>query len=399
MQNKNNNNTNFWISYADLMAGLLFVFILLIGAIIVKYTLLQSESNLLEKTLEKEKIALEKNKKELEQKEMKLKNIILELKDTKNSNSDLEKRLKERILENEQLKLTVQEKQKLLEENKDKLELSILSKKEIEEKLNSLDKEKQKLLLKLSDLKQTLVLKDEEFEKLSTKSKEELEEMVSKNLEISKLVELFKKKNQELEDEMKVIQTKLDNTQNEHDILAKELESTKTKIKNLTGIKIKVITLLKEKLGKNINIDPKSGNLSLSSNVLFDEGKSELKPSSQTFLKNAIYDYFQTILENDEINKYIDTIAIEGHTNSVGGFLYNLDLSQKRAFSVMDYLLSLDFKNKEKLRQLVVASGRSYLDLIYDKDGKEDKEASRRIEIKLNIKNEEAIKEIANILK
>lgn len=56
-------NTNFWISYADLMAGLLFVFILLIGAIIVKYSLLQSESNLLEQTLEKEKIALEKNKK------------------------------------------------------------------------------------------------------------------------------------------------------------------------------------------------------------------------------------------------------------------------------------------------------------------------------------------------
>lgn len=65
----------------------------------------------------------------------------------------------------------------------------------------------------------------------------------------------------------------------------------------------------------------------------------------------------------------------------------------------MDFLLSLDFKNKEKLRKLVVASGRSYLDPIYDDKLNEDKEASRRIEIKLNIKNEDAIKEIANILK
>ncbi len=34
-------NSNFWISYADLMAGVLFVFILLIGAIIVKSSLLK----------------------------------------------------------------------------------------------------------------------------------------------------------------------------------------------------------------------------------------------------------------------------------------------------------------------------------------------------------------------
>jgi len=70
MQNKNN-NTNFWISYADLMAGLLFVFILLIGAIIVKYSLLQSESKLLEENLHKEKLALEKNKEELERNKQK----------------------------------------------------------------------------------------------------------------------------------------------------------------------------------------------------------------------------------------------------------------------------------------------------------------------------------------
>ena len=63
--NNDNNNTNFWISYADLMAGLLFVFILLIGAIIVKYSLLESESKILERILITEKTKLEKTKKEL----------------------------------------------------------------------------------------------------------------------------------------------------------------------------------------------------------------------------------------------------------------------------------------------------------------------------------------------
>ncbi|MDN5106041.1 chemotaxis protein, partial [Aliarcobacter butzleri] len=43
MYKKNqNNDENFWISYADLMAGLLFVFILVIGAIVIKYVYAQS---------------------------------------------------------------------------------------------------------------------------------------------------------------------------------------------------------------------------------------------------------------------------------------------------------------------------------------------------------------------
>jgi len=50
--NNKNEDTNFWLSYADLMAGLLFVFILLIGAIVVKSTLLKSNLDSTENSLE-----------------------------------------------------------------------------------------------------------------------------------------------------------------------------------------------------------------------------------------------------------------------------------------------------------------------------------------------------------
>ena len=40
---KTNAESNFWISYADLMAGLLFVFILLIGAIVSKSIILKAD--------------------------------------------------------------------------------------------------------------------------------------------------------------------------------------------------------------------------------------------------------------------------------------------------------------------------------------------------------------------
>ncbi|QKF81878.1 OmpA family protein [Halarcobacter ebronensis] len=397
MENRDN-NTNFWISYADLMAGLLFVFILLIGAIIVKYALLQDESNSLEARLKKERLALEKSKEELALKEDRLKNIVSELNKSEyevlklqEETKELNEKLKYKLLENEQLKLSIDEKIKLLQEFN-------LSKEELENRLAKLEKENKELIEKRESLNKLIVDQDEKYAKLEKENEAKLDVLVKESLDKEKLIELFKKKNQELEDEMKVIKTRLNDSQKDHLQLVTELENTKKKIKNLTGIKIRVITLLKEKLGKNIKIDPKSGNLTLSSNVLFDEGKSELKANSKVFLKNAVYDYFQTILSNDEINKYIDKIFIVGHTNSVGTFLYNLDLSQKRALSVMEFLLSLEFKNKEKLKELLVASGRSYLDPINDKDGKEDKEASRRIEIKLNIKNEEAIKEIESIL-
>ena len=46
-----NEESNFWISYADLMAGLLFVFILLIGAIVSKSVILKSDLHNKEVTL------------------------------------------------------------------------------------------------------------------------------------------------------------------------------------------------------------------------------------------------------------------------------------------------------------------------------------------------------------
>ncbi|MCP4970899.1 MAG: OmpA family protein [Arcobacter sp.] len=443
MKTNKNGETNFWISYADLMAGLLFVFILLIGAIIVKYSLLQSESKLLEKTLENEKIALEKNKKELEEKELKIKNTVYNLQVTKNDLNNVKdeykdkiKELKNSLIENEQLKIELKNKKDIiknqntkLNDNKNKLLLFSTSKKELESKLQELLVEKKILDKDIDDLNKDLKTKDEkisffinekevfknEINQLNLK-KDNLslivgklnENLKTKNEKLSKLAEdvlikeklilNFKEKNILLDDEIKVLSTKLEKTKNNHNILKKDLQSTKIKIKNLTGLKIKVITLLKNKLGKNMEIDPNNGAIRLSSSILFDEGEYELKESSRLSLKNAIYDYFYTILENEEINKHIDKIIIEGHTNSKGTFLFNLELSQKRAYSVMQFLLSLDFKSKEELKELIVASGRSFLDPIYKPDGTEDPEESRRIEIKFSLKNEESIREIANIL-
>ena len=76
------NDENFWISYADLMAGLLFVFILVIGAIVIKYLYTQN-------TLEKEKAALNLSQEDLINKNEVLSKLNNLLKKIENEKSQL----------------------------------------------------------------------------------------------------------------------------------------------------------------------------------------------------------------------------------------------------------------------------------------------------------------------
>ncbi len=168
---------------------------------------------------------------------------------------------------------------------------------------------------------------------------------------------------------------------------------TKARIRNLTGIKIKVASLLKQALGNSIDIDPKSGAIRFSSNILFNQGEYELKAGSKEELKGVLYKYINTLFSNPEIKKHIESIVIEGHTNSDGEYIYNLELSQKRALEVMKFLFSLDFNNSMELKKYVSASGKSYSNIIM-RNGREDRDASRRIEIKFRIKNDKAIEEL-----
>ena len=94
-----------------------------------------------------------------------------------------------------------------------------------------------------------------------------------------------------------------------------------------------MVKALKEKLGDSINIDPKSGSLKFSSNILFNQGEYTLKESSKKELSVLLKKYNPHpfyLIENIKGN--IDRIIIEGHTDTKGSYLYNLELSQKKGF-------------------------------------------------------------------
>lgn len=333
------NDENFWISYADLMAGLLFVFILVIGAIVIKYVYTQSN-------LEKEKAALNSSE------EAKSK-LFYELAKAKNlyetTKSDLDKAASE------------------LKDKDNKISLNLA------------EIEKLKALL----LEYELNVKDEKSknEKLSADLTEKTNMISLKNEELTMLADKL------------LVQTQI------HQKMVEEFDIAKIKIKNLTGIKLTVIAKLKEKLGKSINIDEKSGAIKFSSNILFDQNSYILKEDAKKELSNTLKKYLNTLLGDKEMKKYIESITIEGHTNSDGTYLSNLSLSQQRAHAVMQFLYDSNIIDKNLLSTYVNSSGRSSSDLILDKNGVEDKDASRRIEIKFTIKNEAAIKELQNYLK
>lgn len=319
-----NQEENFWVSYADLMAGLLFVFILVIASIVIKYLYTQHSLEDSEDTKSK---------------------LFYELAKTKNMY------------------------EKSLEDLKDANQKIVLSNKEVE-KLKALlleydiniKDEKSKndsLSLALNDSSNQIALKDEELKLLADKL---------------------------------LVQTQI------HQKMVEDFDIAKLKIKTLTGIKLNVIAKLKEKLGNSIHVDEKSGAIKFSSNILFDQNSYILKEEAKKELSSVLKNYLSLLLDDKEISKYIENITIEGHTNSDGTYLANLLLSQQRALAVMQFLYESNIVDKKLLSTFVNSSGRSSADLILDKKGVEDKDASRRIEIKFNIKNEEAIKEIQNYL-
>ena len=98
----------------------------------------------------------------------------------------------------------------------------------------------------------------------------------------------------------------------------------------------------------------------------------------------------------------MDQIIIEGHSDDMGSYIYNMDLSQKRATEVLKYIYTTmdNFSNSERqeLEKYITANGKSKTDLIYKENGEVDRAKSRRVEIKFKLKDEEALDKIKKTL-
>lgn len=185
----------------------------------------------------------------------------------------------------------------------------------------------------------------------------------------------------------------------------KLLEEQSSQIEQIVGIKGQLITALNQKLTENqiqLQADPSTGAITVEDTILFASNSNELRTEGKEFFREFMPVYLNVLLQ-PEFREYIAEIIIEGHTDQNGSYLYNLELSQQRAWSVAEYFFDeksefLDADVMETLQSLITVNGCSYKNPVYKQDGSVDADKSRRVEIKFRLKDQEMIQEMDEIL-
>ena len=209
----------------------------------------------------------------------------------------------------------------------------------------------------------------------------------------------------EQEAKLKEQQALLNQQQMDLDEKTTQLSEQQTKIDNIIGVKAEVVEALQKEFQKNninVNLDSKTGALTLDASVLFDVDESELTDAGKEALRNVLPIYCKVLME-DTYKNYLAEIIIDGYTDTDGDYAYNLELSQQRSLAVAQYLLDIqgEFLTEDQsldLQDYLTVNGHSMANPILDADGNVDKEASRRVEVKFRLKDDEMIEELSKIM-
>lgn len=261
------------------------------------------------------------------------------------------------------------------------------------QKTNDLDQTRLELSAAQSELDATIA--DLELSKSELeKSNEEL---------ASSLAEL-----QQAYQQAALTQEELNNAYLEIENARQELTTTKQELQDIVGIRTDIIGALQSAFSNStMKVDAQTGSITFSSDVLFRYNSSSLTAESRETLQNIIPMYLDVLLQ-DQFRGYIAEIIIEGHTDTDGSYQSNMELSYERANAVADFCLNknngLSETKIEQLQKLLTVNGKSWSNPVYQKDasgnptGEVDMPASRRVEIKFRLKEDEMIKKIAGIL-
>lgn len=184
-----------------------------------------------------------------------------------------------------------------------------------------------------------------------------------------------------------------------------QMASQQAQLDKIIGVKSNLISALKDEFDGSdlsVSVDSQTGAITFDASVLFDKGKHEIKDEGKNFLDQFLPRYFSVLLKND-FHQYISEVIIEGHTDTTADYLYNLELSQQRALAVAKYCLdekssSVSKDQIEQLQKIMTANGRSFSNPVYNSDGSIDMDASRRVEFKFRLKDEEMVEEMDQIL-
>lgn len=356
-------NSSYWMSYSDMMAALLLMFVLLLFLSFNQYKKLQETREI-----------------EIANQEAKLQAQATQLEQSQEAVSARERELAtmRAVLNSQQLQIDQQ-----------KAEIT-LSNEEIASRNAELEQSLAKLILQQKQI--------EEQEALLKLNQEEIAAARAQ-------LDASTKDLQDREILLSAKDTELLLQQLRVSDLETMLNNQAARIDELIGVRARIVEQLRDAFKRenlNVAVDRNSGAITMDSTVFFDTDKAYLKPEGLSLLSRLLPVYFRTLMSNENA-AFVAEIIVEGHTDSDGTYEHNLDLSQRRAQAVVTYCMSDDFiwltsQEKEGLRAMITANGRSESQLIFDANGYEDKAASRRVEIKFRLKDSEMIESMGRIL-
>ena len=127
--------------------------------------------------------------------------------------------------------------------------------------------------------------------------------------------------------------------------------------------------------------------------MLFDHDDDKLKATFKSILDDFFPRYIQ-VLNRPTYRDNIVEIRIEGHTDSDGDYFHNMELSQDRTRTVLQYCFRLiEEEDRSWAKNIITANGLSSSQPVLV-NGVEDKALSRRVEFRVRTNAEKQLEEI-----
>lgn len=432
---------SFWLSFSDMMSVLVLVFIFVIFSMMLS---LVKQKEQLAKTEDQYAAAMQRmeaSEKELSEKETILATTEAQLK-------DLTEELNGKTLILQQKEQELSDQAELIRSQQEEIDRTVIvlndEKQALDEQLTAAEtklkalenseKELEDNRVLIIDLRKQLSDSESENTRLSQRiemlksnaeaSQQEIDELLKaiedKKAELDKLGVDYQTLVSESENAKKALsdaESRIDSqsaqlTEYERQLAAyrDELQKKQGQLEQMVGVKAQIVQQLSSALRKSgidVSVDEQTGAIALPSQMLFTTNSAALSDGGRKYLRRFLPVYLDVLLSED-FRAYVAEIIIEGHTDSNGTYLHNLQLSQERALSVANYVLSdgfmgdalsLNASAKKTLLGLVTASGRSFSAPVLDANGDEDQNASRRVEIKFRLKDDETIAATEELLK
>lgn len=432
---------SFWLSFSDMMSVLVLVFIFVIFSMMLS---LVKQKEQLAKTEDQYAAAMQRmeaSEKELSEKETILATTEAQLK-------DLTEELNGKTLILQQKEQELSDQAELIRSQQEEIDRTVIvlndEKQALDEQLTAAEtklkalenseKELEDNRVLIIDLRKQLSDSESENTRLSQRiemlksnaeaSQQEIDELLKaiedKKAELDKLgvdyqtlvseSENAKKALSDAESRIDSQSAQLTEYEQQLDAYRDELQKKQGQLEQMVGVKAQIVQQLSSALRKSgidVSVDEQTGAIALPSQMLFTTNSATLSDGGRKYLRRFLPVYLDVLLSED-FRAYVAEIIIEGHTDSNGTYLHNLQLSQERALSVANYVLGDSFMSdtlglnasaKKTLLGLVTASGRSFSAPVLDANGDEDQNASRRVEIKFRLKDDETIAATEELLK